>query len=66
MKNPIIFKGMKFPNEKVFRKALREYVVKKHMNIKFNLNEKNNISVYCKNEYGWKVYTSTITNESTF
>ena len=66
MKNPILFKGMKFPNGKVFRKVLREYVVKKHMNIKFNLNEKNKISVYCKNEYGWKVYASTITSESTF
>ena len=66
MKNLVLFKGMKFPNGKVFRKALREYAMKKPTNIKFKLNEKNKISVYCKNEYGWKVYASTITSESTF
>ena len=66
MKNLVLFKGMKFPNGKVFRKALREYAMKKPTNIKFKLNEKNKISVYCKNEYRWKVYASTITSESTF
>ena len=57
---------MKFPNEKVFRAALREYAVKKPVDIKFKLNEKTKVSVHYKYEYGWRVYASQIAGELTF
>ena len=44
--------GMKFPNSKVFGKALREYVIQHHIDIKWKLNEKKNIFVHCKNNFG--------------
>ncbi|KAK9989706.1 hypothetical protein SO802_029945 [Lithocarpus litseifolius] len=53
MRKPVLQKGMKFPNSKVFREALREYAIHKPVDIKFKLNEKKKISVYCKNECGW-------------
>ena len=34
MANVELVKGMKFPNSKVFRKALREYVIQHHIDIK--------------------------------
>ena len=49
---------MKFPNGKVFKAALREYAVKKPMDIKFKLNEKTKVSVHCKYECSWRVYAS--------
>ena len=51
MRKLVLQKGMKFPNSKVFREALRECARKKPVDIKFKLNEKNKISVYCINEY---------------
>ena len=48
MRKPVLHKGMKFPNSKV----LREYAIKKLVDIKFKLNEKNKILVYCINECG--------------
>ena len=56
--NPQLCKYIKFPNGKVFRAALREYAMKKPVNIKFKFNEKTRVSVYCKYECGWKVYAS--------
>ena len=50
MKKLVLKKGMKFPNYKVFREALREYAINKPVDIKFRLNEKKKISVYCINE----------------
>ena len=50
MRKPVLQKGMKFPNYKVFREALREYAINKPVDIKFKLNEKKKISVYCINE----------------
>ena len=58
MSNPQLYKDMKFPDEKVFRVALREYAVQKPVDIKFKLNEKTKVSVHCKYECGWKVYAS--------
>ena len=52
--------GMKFPNSRVFREALREYVVNKAVDIKFKLNEKTKISIYCKNDCGWRLYASVV------
>ena len=52
MRKPELKKGMKFPNSKVFREASREYAIKKPVDIKFKLNEKKKISVYCINECG--------------
>ena len=49
MTNVQLVKGMKFPNSKVFRKALREYLIQHHIDIKWKLNEKKKISVHCKN-----------------
>ena len=66
MSNPQLCKGMKFPNGKVFRATLREYVVKKLVNIKFKLNEKTKVSVLCKYKCGWKAYASQISGELTF
>ncbi|KAL0012598.1 hypothetical protein SO802_007706 [Lithocarpus litseifolius] len=66
MENVQLVKGMKFPNSKVFRKALREYVIQHHIDIKWKLNEKKNISVHCKNNCGWSCYTSMVTGECTF
>ena len=57
---------MKFPNSKVYREALREYVINKPVNIKFKLNEKKKISVYCINECGWRCYASQLSGELTF
>ena len=64
--NPQLCKGMKFPNGKVFKATLREYAMKKPMDIKFKLNEKTKISVYYKYECGWRVYASQISRELTF
>ena len=46
MSNPQLCKGMKFLNRKVFRVALREYAMKKPMDIKFKFNEKTKIYVH--------------------
>ena len=59
-------KEIKFPNAKVFRAALREYAIKKPIDIKFKLNEKTKISVHCKNGCGWRCYASQISGELTF
>ena len=66
MRNVKLVKGMKFPNSEVFRKALREYVIQKHIDIKWKLNEKKKISVHCKNKCGWRCYASMVTRECTF
>ena len=66
MRNVKLVKGMKFPNSKVFRKALREYVIQKHIDIKWKLNEKKKISIHCKNKCGWRCYASMVTRECTF
>ena len=66
MRKPELRKGMKFPNSKVFREALREYAIKKPVDIKFKLNEKKKISVYCINECGWRCYASQLPGELTF
>ena len=66
MRKPELKKGTKFPNSKVFREALREYVIKKPVDIKFKLNEKKKISVYCINECGWRCYASQLPGELTF
>ena len=60
MRKPDLVIGMKFPNSRVFREALKEYVVNKAVDIKFKLNEKTKISVYCKNDCGWRLYASVI------
>ena len=52
MRNVVLKKEMKFPNAKVFRTALREYAIKKPVDIKFKLNEMTKLSVHCKNECG--------------
>ena len=58
MKKLVLKKGMKFPNYKVFREALREYAINKPVDIKFKLNEKKKILFYCINECGWRCYAS--------
>ena len=66
MRKPVLQKGMKFPNSKVFREALREYAINKPVDIKFKLNEKKKISIYCIIECGWRCYASQLFGESTF
>ena len=66
MNKPKLCKGMKFPNAKVFREALREYAIQKLVDIWFKLNEKEKISVYCKNKCGWRCYASKVSGELTF
>nr|XP_023872621.1 uncharacterized protein LOC111985204 [Quercus suber] len=66
MENVQLVKGMKFPNSKVFRKALREYVIQHHIDIKWKLNDKKKIFVHCKNNCGWRCYASMVTGECTF
>ena len=66
MRNVVLKKEMKFPNAKVFRATLREYVIKKPIDIKFKLNERTKISVHCKNGCRWKCYASQISGELTF
>ncbi|XP_030942049.1 uncharacterized protein LOC115967106 [Quercus lobata] len=66
MRKPEFRKGMKFPNSKVFREALREYAIKKAIDIKFKMNEKKKISVYYINECGWRCYASQLPRELTF
>ena len=66
MTNVQLVKGMKFLNSKVFRKALREYVIQHHIDIKWKLNEKKKISVHYKNNCGWRCYASMVTGEFTF
>ena len=62
----MLMKGMKFPNSKVFREVLKEYAIWKPVDIKFKLNEKKKISVYCINECGWRCYASQLPRELTF
>ena len=66
MRKLVLQKGMKFPNSKVFREKLREYAIKKPVDIKFKLNEKKKISVYCINECGLRCYASQLSGELTF
>ena len=68
MGNVRLAKGMKFPNSQVFRKALREYVIQHHIDVKWKLNEKKKkkISVHCKNNCGLRIYASMVTRECTF
>ena len=66
MRNDKLVKGMKFPNFKVFRKALREYVIQKHIDIKWKLNERKKISIHCRNKCGCRCYASMVTRDSTF
>jgi hypothetical protein len=66
MRKPDLVLSMKFPNSKLFREALREYVVNKAVDIKFKLNEKTKISVHCKNDCGWRLYASVVPGELTF
>jgi hypothetical protein len=56
MRKPDLVLSMKFPNSKLFREALREYVV----------NKKTKISVHCKNDCGWRLYASVVPGELTF
>ena len=58
--------SIKFPNSRVFREALREYVVNKTVDIKFKLNEKTKIYVHCKNDCGWRLYASVVPGKLTF
>ena len=66
MENVKLAKGMKFPNSQVSRKALKEYVIQHHIDVKWKLNEKKKISIHCKNNCGWRIYTSMVTGECTF
>ena len=50
----------------MFRKALREYVIQHHIDVKWKLNEKKKIFVHCKNNCGWRIYASMVTRECTF
>ena len=50
----------------MFRKALREYVIQHHIDVKWKLNEKKKIYVHCKNNYGWRIYASMVTEDCTF
>nr|XP_023886791.1 uncharacterized protein LOC111998902 [Quercus suber] len=66
IENVRLAKGMKFPNSQVFRKALKEYVIQNHIDVKRKLNGKKKIYVHCKNNCGWRCYASTVTGECTF
>ena len=66
MKKPKLCKEMKFSNAKVFRQAFREYAIHKPVDIWFKSNEKEKISIYCKNECGWRCYASKVSGELTF
>ena len=66
IRNIVLKKEMKFSNAKVFRAALREYAIRKPIDIKFKLNERTKISVHCKNGCGWRCYTSQISGKLTF
>ena len=50
----------------MLKAALREYAIKKPVDIKFKLNERTKISVHCKNGCGWRCYASHISGELTF
>ena len=67
MTNVQLVKGMKFLNSKVLRKALlKEYLIQHHIDIKWKLNEKKEISIHCKNNCRWRCYASMVTGECTF
>ena len=66
MRRPELVTSMKFSNSRVFREALREYVVNKLVDIKFKLNEKTKIYVHCKNDCRWRFYASVVPGELTF
>ena len=66
MRNVVLKKEMKFPNVKVFKAALREYAIKKPIDIKLKLNEKTKILVHCKNRCGWRCFAFQISGEITF
>ena len=50
----------------MFKATLREYAIKKPVDIKFKLNEMTKISIHCKNEFWWRCYASMISGELTF
>nr|XP_023896573.1 uncharacterized protein LOC112008477 [Quercus suber] len=56
MENVRLAKGMNFPNSQVFRKALREYVIQHHIDVKWKLNEKKKIYVHFTSAYVAKMY----------
>ena len=58
--------GYKVSKWKVFKATLREYAMKKPVNIKFKLNEKTKVFVHYKYECGWMVYASQISGELIF
>ncbi|XP_050255010.1 uncharacterized protein LOC126700879 [Quercus robur] len=58
MRNVVLKKEIKFPNAKVFRVDLREYAIKKPIDIKFKLNERTKISVHCKNGQATLAYVA--------
>ena len=66
MRNVVLKKKMKFPNVKLFRAALKEYAIKKPIDIKLKLNEKTKILVHCKNGCGWRCFASQISGKLTF
>ena len=66
MRNVVLKKEMKFPNAKVFRAALKEYAIKKPVDMKFKLNERTKISGHCKDRCRWRCYASQISGELTF
>ena len=66
IRNVVLKKEMKFLNAKVFRAALREYAIKKPIDIKFKLNERTKILVHYKNGCGSRCYASQISGELTF
>ena len=49
MRNVVLKKEIKFPIAKVFGATLREYAIKKPIDIKFKFNERTKIVVHCKN-----------------
>ena len=54
IRKPELVTSTKFSDSKVFREALREYVVNKPIDIKFKLNKKTKIYVHYKNDCGWR------------
>ena len=65
-KDPQLCKGMKFTSAYVFRKALREWAIKRGYTYVFNKNCTTRVSAICENKCGCRIHASKLRDCSTF
>lgn len=66
MKKPKLQVGLVFANSSMYRKALRQYAVRKGIQLKFEKNEKRRITAICKRKCGWRIHASLMRKSTAF